>query len=278
MQITPIKRFLLGGAGAILPVTISVVTLDIATYLSDGFSWSQIIGITIRYSLLFAVGGFITYLHDDENKPFKLVEIGVAAPALITSLVAGNAATGSGSQAEIHKKDTQSSFSIISSAYAGNDAQIELADNFFEEIFRGLTGSVYSRDKSEASQKYKELKSNVEKQYSVIVTPNNNVYEIKASALATGKSTPDGLEYKFSIYINSSKEGLSTIKDVQYTFNHPTFRNKQITVDNPNDQFLYNYTGWGCLTSVGVNVELKDGSSTKFNFNMCRSLGPEWTE
>lgn len=275
---TPQRRFLLGGAGAILPVTISVVTLDIATYLSTGFSWSQIIGITIRYSLLFLVGGFVTYLHDDEDKPFKLVEIGVAAPALITSLVAGSAATASGSgQADIHKKDTRAQFSIISSAYADNAQTLELADSFIDELFRGLTGSVYNTDKSRANEKYKELKLNIEKQYSVIVTPNNTVYEIKASALATGRTTPDGPEYKFSIYINSSKDGLQTIKDVRYNFNHPTFTNKQVEVDNPQDRFLYSYTGWGCLTSVGVTVELKDGTSKNFDFNMCRSLGPEWT-
>jgi len=274
---TPQRRFLLGGAGAVLPVMISVVTLDIATYVSGGFSWSQIIGITIRYSLLFLVGGFVAYLHDDEDKPFKLVEIGVAAPALITSLVAGNAVTGSSGQADIHKKQTPISFSIMGSAYAGNTEEIELAGSFIGDVLRGLTGSVYKSDNPGASEKYKELKLNIEKQYSVTVTPNNQVYEIKASALATGKSTTDGPEYKFSLYINSSKEGLRTIKAVQYQFDHPTFRIRNVVVDNPKEQFLYSYTGWGCLTSVNVTVQLNDGSSKKIDFNMCRSLGPEWT-
>lgn len=274
---TPQRRFLLGGAGAVLPVMISVVTLDIATYVSGGFSWSQIIGITIRYSLLFLVGGFVAYLHDDEDKPFKLVEIGVAAPALITSLVAGNAVTGSSGQVDIHKKQTPISFSIMGSAYAGNTEEIELAGSFIGDVLRGLTGSVYKSDNPGASEKYKELKLNIEKQYSVTVTPNNQVYEIKASALATGKSTTDGPEYKFSLYINSSKEGLRTIKAVRYQFDHPTFKIRNVVVDNPKEQFLYSYTGWGCLTSVNVTVELNDGSSKKIDFNMCRSLGPEWT-
>ena len=89
---TPKKRFLFGGVGALLPVIVSILTLDINAYLLNPDALAVALpGIIIRYTLLFFLGGFITYLHNDEDKPFKLVELGIAAPALISSLVAGHA-------------------------------------------------------------------------------------------------------------------------------------------------------------------------------------------
>src|SRR5262249_28372704 len=41
------------------------------------------IGYAARVIALFFVGGFIAYLHADEEKPFKIFEIGVAGPALL---------------------------------------------------------------------------------------------------------------------------------------------------------------------------------------------------
>ena len=274
---TPKKRFLFGGVGALLPVIVSILTLDINAYLLNPDALAVALpGIIIRYTLLFFLGGFITYLHNDEDKPFKLVELGIAAPALISSLVAGHAVNSP------PNNDTHStaavSFSIVNSAYAESNEKIVLAGGFFSNILKGVTGSVYSSDKPVNDNKYKKLKANTEKLYSVIVTPENDVYEIKASAQATGKVSPGSPEYKFSIFINSTSAVLNTIKQVQYDFLHPTFTNKHVVAENAKDQFSFSYIGWGCLTSVPVTVTLKDGTSKLLDFNMCRSLGPEWSD
>lgn len=273
---TPKKRFLFGGIGALLPVMVSILTLDINAYLLNPDALvAAIPGIIIRYSILFFIGGFITYLHSDEDKPFKLVELGIAAPALISSLVASHAVSSPPVQATSDNHSTVG-FSIISSAYAESSKNTVLAEGTFSDFLKGITGSIYSSDKTAKDSKYKELKENTEKLYSVIVTPKNHVYEIKASAQATGETTARGPEYKFSIFINSTQTVLNSIKQVQYDFLHDTFVNKHIVTENSKDQFSYSYTGWGCLTSVNVIVKLKDGTSNTLDFNMCRSLGPEW--
>lgn len=87
---TPKKRFLLGGIGAILPVFISLITIDIASSLYTKFTAIFIVGLLLRYFFMFLIGGFVSYLHDDENKPFKLVELGIAAPALLSSIISAN--------------------------------------------------------------------------------------------------------------------------------------------------------------------------------------------
>jgi hypothetical protein len=148
----PKHRFLFGGIGALMPVLLTVISLDLAVAFSNeaAFTTANIIGIAIRYAGLFCIGGFIAYLHDDERKPFKLFEIGVAAPALITSLVAANAvqnANGSnmnGASAEAW---------FIPSAIAAErpdqppQAPIRSAGGFFGDVGRGLTGSVYQEQR-----------------------------------------------------------------------------------------------------------------------------------
>lgn len=128
----------------------------------------------------------------------------------------------------------------------------------------------------QAQREYAALKLNIEKLYSVRVTSENGVYELKATALATGRNLNHGSEYKFTIFINSPSETLSTISRVLYEFRHPTFTEQQQYASNSKDRFSTSYVGWGCLTSVQVTVELKDGAKHAFDFNMCKSLGPQW--
>lgn len=69
------KRFCLGAARALLPVLVSVRTLDIATILDTEIDVSKgvLIGPVIRHAILFTLGGFVGYLHVDELQPLKLV-------------------------------------------------------------------------------------------------------------------------------------------------------------------------------------------------------------
>jgi cell division protein FtsB len=123
---------------------------------------------------------------------------------------------------------------------------------------------------------YKTLRTSAENLYSVRVTPDNQVYELKATAQATGKMTSKGPEYRFTIFINSSAQTLESIERVTYHFAHETFKQKDYIAKDMSDRFAMSYRGWGCLTKVTATVALKDGTSHVFDFDMCRSLGPEW--
>lgn len=105
-----------------------------------------------------------------------------------------------------------------------------------------------------------------------------NLPEIKAKAVPTGKKTSKGPEYTFTIYLNSSIKMLSTIKGVQYQFNHSSFISNKAFSNSYQNSFSTSYNGWGCLTSVDVEIEFKDGTSKTIDFNMCSNLGPEWTQ
>ena len=146
---TPQRRFLLGGGGALMPVLVSLLAIDLGALLDSqsNLTTGNIIGFAIRYLVLFVVGGVVAYLHEDETKSFKLFELGIVAPALITSLI-----TAQGVAAE------QNSFivsripigmSLISSANAETLSRIaepkqDVAWNF-SDVLDGLSGRVYKK-------------------------------------------------------------------------------------------------------------------------------------
>ena len=127
----------------------------------------------------------------------------------------------------------------------------------------------------QAKREHKELKQNIEKLYSVKVTPQSQVYELKATAKATGKIFPSGKpEYQFRVYVNSPPELLQNIVKVTYDFNHESFgEEKHQEATDPTRRFDTRYSGYGCLTSVTVKVFLRDGTEQSMDFNMCKSIG-----
>ncbi len=143
------KRFLLGGGGALMPVLVSLLAIDIGAVLNDGsnLTTGNIIGIAIRYWILFVLGGIVAYLHEDENKPFKIFELGIAAPALVTSLITAqgvsvNHQTGGGQPLLSFQ------WSIIRSAQADTVVQqnqpVRVAWGI-KEVFDGVTGRAYQK-------------------------------------------------------------------------------------------------------------------------------------
>ncbi len=147
---TPRKRFLIGGGGALMPVLVSILAVDVATIIDSdsGMTTGNVVGFVIRYIILFVVGGVVAWLHEDEQKSFKLFELGIAAPALITSLVTaqgvvvrdGDVAPGGGGS-------TMHEFSIVQQAYAaggeapGSDSIV--VAGLIGDVLSGITGRAY---------------------------------------------------------------------------------------------------------------------------------------
>lgn len=130
---------------------------------------------------------------------------------------------------------------------------------------------------ADMQRQYETLKASTEQLYAVRVTPENKVYELKATAQATGEKYGDGKPvYNFSVYVKSPQATLAGIRSVHYRFDHATFRQKDYVSENRGERFAVSYTGWGCLSKVDVTVRLVDGTEQEFDFNMCRSLGPQW--
>ena len=168
-------------------------------------------------------------------------------------------------------------FSVYYSASRLTPLENEIASKRLELAKLQQEEEAYKVRIAELQASYSRLRANAESLYSVKVTPSNQVYEVKATAKATGRTLSHGRpEYKFTLLINSPPATLADIAKVTYRLEHETFRQKDYVATDAASQFSTGYVGWGCLTSVKVSVLLKSGVTQDFDFNMCRSLGPQW--
>ena len=78
------KKIMIGGLGALTPVIMNLLIVDLNVLLVK-FTSLAFIGYVIRVIILFYLGGLVAFLHKDENSPIKIFELGIIAPALITA-------------------------------------------------------------------------------------------------------------------------------------------------------------------------------------------------
>jgi hypothetical protein len=143
----PWQRFWIGGGGALLPLLVTLLAVDLASLVDHykDYSIGTYVGTAARYLVLFAVGGIVAALNSDESQPIKLVQLGIAAPALIASYVNAQPPKPITPQAHVARTGTFS-LELIPSAYAGEamqgrDGRIFMAD-FFSDVFRSATSTL----------------------------------------------------------------------------------------------------------------------------------------
>ena len=151
---TSSTRFWIGGGGALLPLLVTLLAVDLGALIDNAphISFGTCVGAAIRYLVLFTIGGVVAALNSDEVQPIKLVQLGIAAPALISTYV----------NAQPPKPPTQAaaaqvrmfSLGVVSSAHAagigaGEDRPILMAD-FFSDVLRAATAPL-SREPPPAS-------------------------------------------------------------------------------------------------------------------------------
>lgn len=182
------KRILIGAIGGISPIIISLLVVDVIslykeTGLIDG------IGLGIRFLVLIFIGGLVGYLHQNEQEPFKLFQLGIAAPALLTTAINGNSITN---QSQLHEYRSQTDITFfIKSAYADQHAYTN--SNLFLEpkvsdtqlFLRGLLGTKLF---------------NEEDDWFVIIGSHKNIQRAKAQVTVAAEK-----KYKAKIYSPSDQ-------------------------------------------------------------------------
>ena len=142
------QKILIGGLGALTPAVLNLAVVDLHILLID-LTVVALLAYLIRVAVLFAIGGLVAYFHKSEKSPIKLFQLGLAAPALITSLL-------NGGQVEIPKAPAAPesppgvSSLFVPSAYAQvtprQDKTFSLPKETLGEQFqRGFTGAAPKR-------------------------------------------------------------------------------------------------------------------------------------
>lgn len=142
-------RITLGALGGISPIIISLLVVDVPALISETGLMDGI-GLAIRFLVLIFIGGLVGYLHNKEDEPFKLFQLGIAAPALLTTAINGNSIAN---QTLLKEHTAATEYHLfIKDAYADPDYR---NDDMFKEpkinnvqlFLRGLLGTkIFSDD------------------------------------------------------------------------------------------------------------------------------------
>ncbi len=82
------QKVLIGGLGAFTPLLLNLLVVDFAVVFKH-LTVSALVGYVVRALVLFGLGGLVAFLHTDETSRVKVFELGIFAPALITSVLNG---------------------------------------------------------------------------------------------------------------------------------------------------------------------------------------------
>jgi hypothetical protein len=121
MALTFREKVFVGGLGALTPIVVNMLTIDLERVFSN-ITLAVALGYALRVTILFYLGGLVALLHRDEQDRLKLFELGIVAPAYITTFL--NAQAGkieekpSPGLKEAHYNTSVASFSFMDAAYA----------------------------------------------------------------------------------------------------------------------------------------------------------------
>lgn len=187
---TAIQRIFIGALGGLAAVCVKFLGQDYymvvtqAANLSDQQVTSYIVGYSILTPILAFLGGLVAWVTDEKNK-LKLLAIGVAAPAMIT--------TWAGDSQPYQSADTLDLF--ISSAYADPDTPTQDASPvvdgirmFFgigKEIERYMVIAARFDNKSDARQKANQINQQHSDMQAIVGQTINNQYPVVLDSYLT---------------------------------------------------------------------------------------------
>lgn len=269
------RRFWIGGAGALLPLLVTLLALDLPEII-DNYSELTMgiyVGTFIRYFALFVLGGVVAALNSDENRPIKLVQLGIAAPALISSYfnVESPQAVASIASDQFTKiaifMHTEDGFSLFSSAHASEAKQFDeqsqdriiLASGFLEDIIKGATKSVGNAVKPDEAQLEEEIDTSPD-----LLTDNDKAaLRVRQIATPTDYNVRDreyvALTYSLDVdehmADNPKSRIIAHVEKVEYAFDKRWFNPPVRTRTNKLQDFRYIVRVWGS-TKVKVAIYL----------------------
>jgi hypothetical protein len=137
----PRTRLLIGALGAATPLAINLVVVDYLALASP--TALTVLGYGIRVTALVVLGVLVVLRNLDEERPARIFQLGLAAPALITALLNG-ANQRSLIQSQTIASPTSRVFlsmPVVHAAQPSQPRQFELPpETSGEQIWRGLTG------------------------------------------------------------------------------------------------------------------------------------------
>jgi hypothetical protein len=134
------QKFVIGGFGGLLPLIIGILSFNVTSLIDhwDLLNPAYLLGYSIKAVILFTLGGGFASLSDGVTKPLAALQIGIAAPAIITTYINGAAVLGP--EAKPSTAAT-SATELGSSAYAAEiSSEIAVIKvDFLGDVIQGIT-------------------------------------------------------------------------------------------------------------------------------------------
>jgi hypothetical protein len=125
--------FGLGALGGGLPILVSLLAVDLPTVFSDhSLTVGNLLGYGIRVGILIFLGGVVAMLNSDVKQPLSLVQLGIAAPALVSAYI-------NGASPPKVEPDRHSSLAFSSAWAAEADTSHPIATaGFLDDVAKGI--------------------------------------------------------------------------------------------------------------------------------------------
>ena len=144
------QRLFIGCLGALAPILVNLYVVDFQTVLPHLLPL-EALSYGVRLLALCASACLVVYLNNDEIRPVKLFQLGVAAPAMLTTLLNGAAVTNRNPSVSVAPVPAHINWLIVSPANAqpSTDSQrsAEILDctkpqepSVSQQILKGLVG------------------------------------------------------------------------------------------------------------------------------------------
>jgi len=107
------KKLFIGSLGALSPILINLLVIDLDLVLANA-KLLTVVSYVIRVVALCAAACLVVYLNGDEDKPIKVFQLGLAAPALLTGIINGVSLSNN----VVNQRTAFEMPAIVSSAFA----------------------------------------------------------------------------------------------------------------------------------------------------------------
>lgn len=227
-QLKTRDKIFLGGLGALTPVIMNLLAVDLEKLLIN-ITLISVIAYMIKVLILFYIGGMVAYLNKDENKPIKLFQLGIYAPAMIIAFMNSNPLQ-TGDEPMVVPK------SPIPIEQPAKDTQNEKDENAF--LWNGLKyGSAFLSSSSSIALLQDSVKSKTKKLVENLQKPSEAAFvtPLLERLVERDPKFLDSLEQELAAH----RHELSKVRLVDstfYSFRYPD--------ETPTEQFLRGFLGW----------------------------------
>ena len=135
------NKLFIGCLGALSPILVNLILVDLDLVLANAKALT-IASYIVRVIALCAAACLVVYLNGEEDKPIKIFQLGLAAPALLTGIINGVSL----SKNVVDQKAAFEIPAIVSSAFAQGAGQPKVEDcvkhdsTAGQEVLKGLFG------------------------------------------------------------------------------------------------------------------------------------------